>query len=123
MIKISGVLYDFDMTDITVAEARWLKREFGWTLLSWAEALKEYDPDALAMVGWLAQKHAGSTAAFDDFDVSISALEFGVEDPTEPAAVPAATPEISTTPSATSEIPTSLDSPTTSASDPVTSTP
>lgn len=66
--SLNGEKYEYDDTSLTVKEARVIKKNAGFGLVTWAQALQEGDPDALVAMVWLAKTRAGEAVRWQDFD-------------------------------------------------------
>lgn len=89
MIKLTveGQVYEFDQERLLLAEARQMKKLTGLTPPRWAEGIDEQDPDAIAMLVYMAKKRAGETLRFEDLDsldyADIEMELVGEEEPAE----------------------------------------
>lgn len=59
LVHFEGRDYQFDLDDIDLAEARFIKRQSGLTLYKFQEGIIESDPDCLALAYWLMLKQNG----------------------------------------------------------------
>lgn len=65
---LDGIKYKYDDTTLTVKEARVIKKNTGFGLVTWAQALQIGDPDALVAMVWLAKTRNGEAVRWQDFD-------------------------------------------------------
>lgn len=65
---LDGVKYVYDDSTLTVKEARVIKKNAGFGLVTWAQALQIGDPDALVAMVWLAKTRNGEAVRWQDFD-------------------------------------------------------
>lgn len=65
---LDGTKYEYDDTTLTVKEARVIKKNTGFGLVTWAQGLQIGDPDALVAMVWLAKTRAGEAVRWQDFD-------------------------------------------------------
>jgi hypothetical protein len=73
---LDGEKYEYDDTSLTVKEARVIKKNTGFGLVTWAQALQQGDPDALVAMVWLAKTRAGEAVRWQDFDnMDLAALD------------------------------------------------
>lgn len=68
MIKftVKGEQYDFDDEELTIDEARLIKKHAGFGLKSWSTGLLDMDPDALLGLVFLAKIRAGEAVRWQD---------------------------------------------------------
>jgi hypothetical protein len=103
MIKftVGDDTYEFDDEELTIDEARLLKKNAGFGMRSWAVALQDMDPDALVGLIYLAKLRAGEAVRWQDL-YKVKFREIGL---TGDGAADVDPPELSTllpTPSSTS---------------------
>ena len=72
-IEYEGETLDFDMEQLTVRQAMYLKSKLGLTLLGLDQGLMAGDPDALLAIFWLIRTHADGCKP-----VEIDTLDFKV---------------------------------------------
>ena len=66
--RMGGESYEYDDTTLTVKEARIIKKNAGFGLVTWAKGLSEGDPDALVAMVWIAKTRAGEAVRWQDLD-------------------------------------------------------
>jgi hypothetical protein len=71
-IQYEGEYLEFDLEEVTLAQATYLHKKLGLTLLGLDRGLVEGNPDALRAVWWLMQQQAGNTK------VNIDSLDFKI---------------------------------------------
>lgn len=80
---LEDIKYEYDDSTLTVKEARVIKKNTGFGLVTWAQGLQIGDPDALVAMVWLAKTRAGEAVRwqdFDNFDLATLDLLSGSED-------------------------------------------
>ena len=83
-IVYEGETLDFDLDQITVRQAMYLKTKLGLTLLGLDQGLASGDPDALLAIYWLIRTHAeGKTVDIDTLDFKVVALANAVQEAVE----------------------------------------
>lgn len=84
-IVYEGETLDFNLDDITVREAMYLKMKLGLTLLGLDQGLANGDPDALLAIYWLIRKHSngGKPVDIDELDFKVVALANAVQEAVE----------------------------------------
>ena len=60
LVQFDGNDYQFDLDEVDLPEARYIKRETGLSLLKFQEGVIESDPDCLALAYWLMMKQNGT---------------------------------------------------------------
>lgn len=60
LVQFDGTDYQFDLDEVDLAEARFIKRQSGLSLLKFQEGVVESDPDCLALAFWLMKKQSGT---------------------------------------------------------------
>lgn len=65
---LDGTKYEYDDSTLSVKEARAIKKNTGFGLVTWAQALQIGDPDALVAMVWLAKTRTGEAVRWQDFD-------------------------------------------------------
>jgi hypothetical protein len=68
--------YQFDLDDIDVSQARYLKRKTGMTLMDLEDGLERADPDCLVALYWLMLAQNGK--AIDMDKVNFKLVKFGI---------------------------------------------
>lgn len=63
-----GKRYQLDPENLSVAEGRLIKEHAGMTLKQWQQGLEDIDPDAVAVLVFLAVKRSGGTIEWHDLD-------------------------------------------------------
>jgi hypothetical protein len=63
--------YNFDIDDLTVAQAKVIKAHCGLTLMGLVEALRVGDPDGLRAAFWLMHAQSGKGCNIDTVDFKI----------------------------------------------------
>lgn len=75
-VEYEGESYAFDLDEIDVSQARYIKRKFGMTLMEMEEGLGQADPDSLVALYWLMMAQNGK--AIDPDRVNFKILKFGL---------------------------------------------
>lgn len=78
-INFEGDEYEFDLNEITVAQAKVIKVHTGMTLLGLEEGLSNGDPDALRAIFWLMHAQSGKTCDIDRADFKIMSFSQALE--------------------------------------------
>jgi hypothetical protein len=78
-IDYEGETYDFDLEEITLAQATYLHKHLGLTLQGLDLGLAQGHPDALRAVWWLIQAQAGKKTNIDNLDFKIVKLSNAVQ--------------------------------------------
>jgi hypothetical protein len=87
--KLNGVPYEYDDSTLTVKEARVIKKNAGFGLVTWAKGLSEGDPDALVALVWIAKTRAGEAIRWQDLDdLDLVSLDLGGDDEDPPVKSP-----------------------------------
>lgn len=95
LVKFEGKEYQFDLDEITLAQATVIKVHCKLTLIGLEAGLRDGDPDALRAIYWLMLVNSGSPANIDTLDFKIVKFANAVQeasnaedvkpvDPTEP---------------------------------------
>lgn len=84
-INYEGETLEFDLDQITVREAMFLKMKLGLTLLGLDQGLATGDPEALLAIYWLIRKHSngGRPVDIDELDFKVVALANAVQEAVE----------------------------------------
>jgi hypothetical protein len=83
---LDGTKYEYDDSTLSVKEARVIKKNTGFGLVTWAQALQIGDPDALVAMVWLAKTRNGEAVRWQDFDnFDLASLDLSSEDDEEEA--------------------------------------
>ena len=67
-VKFEDVDYEFDLSNMTVAQAKVIKVHCGLGLKGLSDGINEGDPDALRAVYWLMQVQTGISSNIDRVD-------------------------------------------------------
>lgn len=79
IIDYEGEKLDFDLEEITLGEATYIKKHTGLTLMGLDQGLSVGDPDALRAVWWLIQTHTGNKVNIDGVDFKIVKLSNAIQ--------------------------------------------
>lgn len=82
-IQYEGEELEFDLSEVTLGQATYLKRHLGLTLMGLDQGLGEGDPDALRGVWWLIQDQSGKKCNIDSVDFKIVKLSNAIQDAVE----------------------------------------
>ena len=72
VFRVDGVRYEYDGSSLLVAEARWIKKNFGLTAGEFLQGIGSFDADALAALVCIAKRRAGEIVgpeAVDNLDL------------------------------------------------------
>lgn len=75
--------YTFNLERIRVSEAKIIKVQTGYTLMTLEEGLDNADPDALRAVFWLMMVHNGEPVALERVDFEILAFAKALQEGSE----------------------------------------
>jgi hypothetical protein len=73
-VKFEDVDYEFDLSKMTVAQAKVIKVHCGLGLKGLSDGINEGDPDALRAVYWLMQVQSGISSNIDRVDFVVVAF-------------------------------------------------
>lgn len=73
-VTFEGTDFEFDLEDITVAQAKVIKVHRGLTMLGLQNGIGEGDPDALAALYWLMHAQSGIQCNPDNVDFKLLAF-------------------------------------------------
>lgn len=74
-VKFESKSYNLDLDEVTLSEARYIKRQTGLTLAKIQEGIKEVDPEAMLALYWLMKTQAGEVV--DMNKVNFKIVQFG----------------------------------------------
>lgn len=76
IVRFDDQEYQFDLDDIDVSQARYLKRKFGLSLMDLEDGLERADVDCLVALYWLMMQQNGKTVEPDRVNFKI--VQFGI---------------------------------------------
>lgn len=79
-IDYEGEELDFDLEQITVRQAMFLKTKLGLTLLGLDQGLSTGDPDAMLAVFWLMKSQGGTKVDIDTLDFKVVTLANAIQE-------------------------------------------
>lgn len=83
IVNYEGEDYDFDFDEITVQQAKTIKRECGLTLKGLEDGLSEGDADCLRALFWLMMVNSGIKSDINTVDFKIVKFSKALQDASE----------------------------------------
>jgi len=82
-LEYEGEVYDFDLEEITVGQAKMIKQHCNLTLMGLESGLADGDPDALLAIYWLMLANSGKARPIGEVDFKIVKFAKALQEATE----------------------------------------